>query len=139
MLELNKWFFVLLFNFLVLVYLLNIILFKPLLSLFRERERIVKDSLDTARSLADQKDTAMSSLQSEMTKAREDAKELYKSLKQEGLDIQKEYVDKAYEEALKMIEEAREGISAEAISAKGKLRSEVERYTDTIVEKLLIA
>ena len=45
-----KWLLVLLVNFLVLVYILNILLFRPLLALFKERESSVRGSLDAARS-----------------------------------------------------------------------------------------
>ena len=51
MLGLNKWFFVLLLNFLALLYVLNIILFKPLLKLFSHRENSIKDSLNAARDM----------------------------------------------------------------------------------------
>ena len=42
MLELNKWIFVLALNFLILLLILNVILFKPLLKIFKEREDTVK-------------------------------------------------------------------------------------------------
>ena len=52
MLELNKWFFVLAINFFVLFVILNIVLFKPLLKIFTEREDTVKGALDTAKEMS---------------------------------------------------------------------------------------
>jgi len=62
MLELNKWFFVLLLNFLVLIYVLNIILFKPLVKLFTDRENTIKGALDAAREMSQKKEDSMAAM-----------------------------------------------------------------------------
>ncbi len=51
MLDINKWFFVQLANFLLLLIILNIILFKPFLRLFKEREDNTKGALDSAKTI----------------------------------------------------------------------------------------
>ncbi len=137
MIELNKWFFVLLANLLILIYILNIILFKPLLKLFKEREAIINDSLSAAKTLNDKKDKSLSLLHSELSQTNEEAKELFKNLRQEGVNIQKEYINKAHDESMKMIEKAREEIIAEASAVKEKLRSDIEKYSEDIVKKLI--
>ncbi len=137
MIELNIWFFVLLANFLFLIFILNIILFQPLLKLFRERETIVKDSLEGAQSLTNKKDEALSVLQNELSRASEEAKELFKKLRQEGLDTQKEHMNKVQDEVMKKMEKAREEISDEVLRAKETLRVEIDNYTANIVKKLI--
>ena len=56
MLEFNQWFFVLLANFLVLLFVLNHILFQPLAKIMRERESATIGALDEAKSMTRKKD-----------------------------------------------------------------------------------
>ncbi|MEW6409009.1 MAG: ATP synthase F0 subunit B, partial [Nitrospirota bacterium] len=51
MIELNKWFFIQLFNFLFLLIILNILLFKPILRIIRKRSDAISIALDEAKAL----------------------------------------------------------------------------------------
>ena len=137
MLEFNKWFFVLLANFLILLYLLNMILFKPLLALFKERENATEGSLKAADELLQKKDEAALKLKKEITNARDKAKALYNSIKNEGLEQQKELTGKAQEEAWSMLDEARKKLKEEASKARESLKEEVDRYSEEITNKLV--
>ena len=137
MLEFNKWFFVLLANFLILLYLLNIILFKPLLAMFKERENATEGSLKAADELRQKKDEATLKLKKELSNARDEAKELYNSIKNEGLEQQKELMGKAQEEALIMLDEARKKLKEEASKVRVTLKEEVDRYSEEIANKLV--
>ncbi len=137
MLEFNKWFFVLLANFLILLYLLNMILFKPLLALFKERENATEGSLKAADELLQKKDEAALKLKKEITNARDKAKALYNSIKNEGLEQQKELTGKAQEEAWSMLDEARKKLKEEASKAREALKEEVDRYSEEITKKFV--
>lgn len=137
MLELNKWFFVLLVNFLVLLYVLNIILFKPLLKLFKEREDTVKGSLDAAKGMSDKKEEGIARLNRELADARNKARETFESIKAEGLQKQKEVLSATEAEASGMLEKAKTEVRAEAEKARKALRADVEKFADEIVRKLV--
>lgn len=136
MLELNKWFFVLLLNFLVLFFVLNIIFFKPMLRLLADRERAVKGPLEAARVMGIKKDEAVSQMDAELKAAREKAKQLYEELMREGMQIQKEVLEGANKQAQGFIENARKELKAEAEKARQALRSDIEKFSDEIVRKL---
>ena len=54
MLDIDKfWLLILTANFLGLVYILNIILFRPMLKVYLERESLTKGSLDAAKEIAE--------------------------------------------------------------------------------------
>lgn len=132
-----KWFIILLVNFLTLLYLLNIILFKPLVALFKERKNAVDGSLKRAEDLKVRKDELSAKMQKELSDAREAAKEKYNAIRGEGLNKQKELLQDAHEKAMKMIEEARANLRQESEKASATLKEEVEKYSEEIVNKLI--
>jgi len=139
MLELNKWFFVLAVNFLVLFFILNIVLFKPLLKIFTDREDTVKGALDAAKEMSSKREEGISRLNSELAESRSKAKEIFEALKAEGVNKQKEELSAAEKEAGAMIEQAKTQIRAEAEKARQALKADVDKFSDEIVGKLVKA
>ncbi|MGO9611693.1 MAG: hypothetical protein ACLPX5_01475 [Dissulfurispiraceae bacterium] len=137
MLEFNHWYFVLLANFLVLLIILNAILFKPLAKLFKEREGHIRSALDEAKSLTSRKDDAIAQMNAELSAAKSKAKELFNTLREEGLVKQKETLSKSEAEAVELIEKARGELKAEAEKARVALKADVDRFSEEIVRKLV--
>lgn len=137
MLEINKWIFVMAINFLVLLFILNLILFKPLLKLFKDREDTVKGALDTAKDMSNKREEGIARLNRERAEARNKAKETFEALKAEGLNKQKEMLSAAEAGASEMLEKARSEVRVEAEKARKALRVDVEKFSDEIVRKLV--
>lgn len=137
MLEFNKWIFVLALNFFILLFILNALLFKPLLKLFSEREETVKNLLDAAKDMHRRREEGIATLNRELAEAKVRAKEIFEALKAEGLQKQKEILAVANADAAKMLENAMAELRAEAERARKTLRAEAERFSDEIVMKLL--
>jgi len=132
-----KWLIILAINFFVLLFILNIILFKPLLKLFKEREDTVKGSLDAARDMSNKREEGIARLNRELIEARNKAKETFEALRAEGLNKQKEMLSAAEAEASGMLDKARLEVRAEAEKARKALRADVEKFSDEIVRKLV--
>lgn len=137
MLEFNKWFFVLLVNFIVLLFILNAILFKPLLQIFKEREDSVKGDLDAAKDMKEKSEEGIARLNRELAESRSKAKEIFESLKAEGLGKQREVLSATEAEAVAMLEKARTEIKSDADKARQSLRADVDKFSDEIVRKLV--
>lgn len=137
MLELNKWFFVLLVNFLILLYVLNIILFKPVLRVLKERDASVKDYLNAAREMEQKREEAIAKMNQELQAARIRAREIFEGIRKEGLEKQRLLLEEANKEAIEMIGKAKEEIRIKAEKARQELRSDVDRFSDEIVRKLV--
>lgn len=137
MLELNQWFFVLLLNFLVLIYILNAVLFKPLLKFLRHRDDSIKDSLAMAKEMEKRKEDSIATLNKELTGARNKAKEIFEKTREDGLIRQKEIFEAANKEAYGLIENARVALKAEAEKARQGLRSDIDRLSEEIVSKII--
>lgn len=137
MLEFNQWFFVLLANFLVLFFVLNAILFKPIAKVFKEREAATTGALDEAKLLAAKKEEAIARMNAELMSAKAKAKETFEALREEGISKQKETLSRAEAEAVEMIEKARKELQAEAEKARAALKADIERFSEEIVNKLV--
>ncbi|MBF0466671.1 MAG: ATP synthase F0 subunit B [Nitrospirae bacterium] len=138
MVEFNAlWFFVLVTNFVVLAILLNFILFKPLILLFKERQRLKDESANEVKALNEKRDAAFAKLKEEMSAASEKAKEEFSRLRKEGLDTHSELISKAQSEAVEKLNAALREISTEASAAKEKLKAGLALLSATIVNKLM--
>jgi F-type H+-transporting ATPase subunit b len=139
MLNIDLTFIVSLINFLVLLFLLNVILFKPLLKTFNEREDSVKRNLEAAKDMTDKREESIASLNRELAESRSKAKEIFESLKTEGVSKQKEVHAAAEAEAASILDKARAEIKAEAEKARKALSADVDKFSDEIVRKLVTA
>lgn len=134
-----KWLVVLLINFLALVYILNLILFKPLLAVFKERENTVKGSLDAAKEMNSRKEEGIEKMTRELSDARNRSKDIFEKLREEGLANQKSMLSDAEAQAGAMLQKAREELKAEAEKARATLKADADRFAEEIVGKLVKA
>ena len=95
---------------------------------------ISDEILDKIKSLAKRHNR---SLQQELREARNKAKDIFESMRREGLNKQKEMLEEANQKARGLIEKAREELKSEVERARQKLRADVDKFSDEIVKKLV--
>jgi len=134
-----KWLLVLAANFIVLMFVLNIILYKPLLKIFKDREASTKGFLDAARDMSANKDAGIEKMNKEIAEARKKAKGVFENMRNEGLSTQKQALSDAEAAAAGLLQKAREELKAEVAKATRALRGDVEKFSDEIVRKLVKA
>ena len=140
MLDIDKfWLLVLTANFLGLMYILNIILFRPLLKVFQEREHAIKGSIDAAKEMNSRKEEGIERMNKEISDARGKAKEVFESNRNAGLDVQKKLLSDAEATAAGMLQKAREELRSEGEKARKSLKADIEEFSDEIVRKLVNA
>jgi len=131
------WLLVLVINFFALLFIMNAILFKPLLKIFKEREDTVKDALDAHKMMSVKREEGIASLNRELAESRSKSKETFEALRAEGLKQQKEVLSATEAEAVSILEKAKAEIKAEAEKARQALRADVDKFSDEIVRKLV--
>jgi F-type H+-transporting ATPase subunit b len=131
------WLLVMAVNFFILLIILNTILYKPLLKMFKERDDTVKGSLDAANDMNKKREDSIAQMNQELAEARSKAKEIFNTLKNEGLEKSKETIKAAEAETATILEKARAEVRAEAEKARSSLKAEVEKFSDEIVRKLV--
>ncbi|MFZ2199028.1 MAG: ATP synthase F0 subunit B [Thermodesulfovibrionales bacterium] len=140
MLDIDKfWLLVLTANFLGLMYILNIILFRPLLKVFQERENTIKGSIDAAKEMNSRKEEGIERMNKEISDARGKAKEVFESNRNAGLEVQKKLLSDAEATAAGMLQKAREELRSEGEKARKSLKADIEKFSDEIVRKLVNA
>ncbi len=137
MLELNYSFFVMLVNFLVLLFILNAILFKPVMQMFKEREDTIKGNLDSAKDLQEKSEEGIARLNRELAESRSKAKEIFEALRAEGVNRQREVLSATKASADASLEQAKQEIRSEAEKARRSLQVDVDKFSDEIVRKLV--
>ncbi|MEJ2696231.1 MAG: ATP synthase F0 subunit B [Candidatus Sulfobium sp.] len=132
-----NWLILLTVNFLALIFILNIILYKPVLKIFEERDNTVKGSLDAAKEMERRKEEGIERMNKEIAASRAKAREVFDSMRSEGLEMQKTFLSEAEESSAAMIQTAREELKGEVSRARQALRADVERFSEEIVRKLV--
>jgi F-type H+-transporting ATPase subunit b len=132
-----KWLFLQLINFLVLLVLLNYILFKPLLRLFKERDENINGSLDKAKAMDKEKEDILQQINTKLKDTRFQANQIFDDLGKDGLIAQKGAIDSATKQAADLNMKAMKDLEAEADKAKDSLRGQVESFSKIIVEKMI--
>jgi len=137
MLEINGWFFVQLANFLVLLVILNTILYKPVLRIFKERENSTTGFLEDAKKMGHEKDGLLEQIDAKLSEARISARAEFERFSDEGKAAQKQSVTSAQNESVEINKKAREEIRTATDAARKSLKSDIETFSKIIVEKLV--
>ena len=137
MLEVNGWFFVQLANFLILLFLLNTILFKPILKLFKERDDNTKGALESANGMDREKDDVLAKIEEKLSGARTEARSIFENLSNEGLEVQKSSVQSAQQESIEINKKAKAELETATNTARNALKSDIEAFSKQIVKKLV--
>ncbi len=137
MIELNVTFFIQLVNFLIVLLLLNIILYKPIRGMLQKRAEIMSQKVSEVESFSSSAAEKMKTYESELDKARIKAQEIRSDLKGQGYLRENEIVDVASGEAMSMVKAAREKVSKEKEAAINNLKNEVQKFAEQATQKIL--
>jgi F-type H+-transporting ATPase subunit b len=113
------------FNFLLLLYLLNRLMFKPLLARMDERSAKIEKGLEDAEAAARDRELARAEREAAVSEARKEAAEMIARANKIAEDTRNEILTDARTEAEKVSTRAREEITAEKDRAMAELRSTV--------------
>jgi F-type H+-transporting ATPase subunit b len=126
-----------LINFLALLFILNQILYKPIIAKMREREARIRQDREQALEL-DQKVAAQEDEhQEKLTQARQSASQEKAALMAEAKKKESDILEKARTEAGKIVDNMRAAIQADAEQVRGTLNAQVTPLAQAITEKIL--
>lgn len=137
MIEINVTFFIQLVNFLIVLLLLNLILYKPIRGMLKKRAEIMSQTVSEIEGFSGLAENKIKTYEDELVKARVKAQEIRSEYKEEGYGKEKEIVQDASQEAGSMVKSAREKISKEKDVAVTNLKKEVEKFAAQASDKIL--
>jgi len=124
-------------NFLFLIFMMNILLFKPIRKMLLERKAKIsglEENIDSTQKEAVSQDEAFAK---GLKGARGKGLKEKEGLLQEASDEEKAIIGKINEKAKSDLSEVREKIAADTDAVKAKLIQEVDGFADIISEKIL--
>ena len=124
-------------NFLLLLYLLNRFLFKPLLGRMDERSAKIEKGLEDAEAAARDRELAHAEREAAVSEARKEAADMIARANKIAEDTRNEILTEARTEAEKVTVRAREEITAEKERAMAELRAEVAELALAAAGKLI--
>ena len=129
--------FIQIINFVFAIWVLNLLLYKPIRKILKQRKEKVDGlelSIETSAKDAREKDEAFAA---GIKEARAKGVEKKNVLVQEGADEEKSIIADINQKAQAELAQIRETIKKEADAARDSLRKEVDSFADQISEKIL--
>jgi F-type H+-transporting ATPase subunit b len=123
--------------FLLVLWFLNKILFKPILKILHGREEKTEGSLSEADKTEKKAEKTLEQYNEKLRWARKEALELKRKIILEGTEKKEASIDKARKEAQGFLEEMRRNIAEEAEQTKKTLHQQVDTLGQIVAQKAL--
>lgn len=137
MIDLDWTFFAQLVNFLIILTVLNLILFRPIRGIIKKRAEVMSEKLGSIEAFTAQAESKLENYKASLSGARVEAQQLRVSLKAEGTEAEAAVLSKAGAEAAEKVAAARKEIDGQKQAALKALRNEVAGYAKNVADKVL--
>lgn len=124
-------------NLLVLLFLLNTFLFKPIIRFLESRHGTIQGNREAAKGKEQEAQELLKSYLDGIERANREAAEALAAMRRQAEVKQRELLEEAREETQRMISQASKEIREAAEAARARLIEETRRISVAIAEKLL--
>jgi len=124
-------------NFIILILILNVILYKPIRRILIERKKKIQEGEDAIESAKQSAEEAGQAFKTKMSDAKLKGHQEKEALKQAAQDEEKQLLDEINQKGQAELEAVRAQIAKDADAARSKLKGEIEAYSGAIAEKIL--
>jgi F-type H+-transporting ATPase subunit b len=135
--DINSTLWLQLANFLVLIFILNALLYKPILGIMEKRKKQFDGARDEVRGLHEAVEKKMAEYEDAVRKAKQQAMEQKAELVKEGAEEARKIVDAVRGVIPKMMEEFQGKMNREIDEARNILKNQSKRLSLEIAEKVL--
>ncbi|MBQ7738661.1 MAG: ATP synthase F0 subunit B [Desulfovibrionaceae bacterium] len=137
MLDLNLTLFFQLANFFIALYLLNILLIRPIRDVLKKRQAIVDGLTNEAEDFETKAQKSLADYDAALQKARQDAGLARQQGREAGLAEQHTLVSSAQQEARTILNNARDTMQKEAAATLEKLRADTGKLSQLLAQRIL--
>ena len=124
-------------NFLILIVILNILLYKPILGIIDRRKKQAQDTEEEIKRLNQSVEERMAAYEEKLRQAKTDALEKKTEIIKEGADQAKGLIESARSEIPGMMEQFHGEMNKEVSEARSVLSGQSQKISVEIAEKLL--
>jgi F-type H+-transporting ATPase subunit b len=123
--------------FIAAIFILNSLLFKPLLELVGRREKLTTGTIEEANQLGEKVNQIINEYNLKLNDARAQAIEERNEIRRQAQSAYDDIVKKAREEAQALLEEAKAKLQSETKEIKEKVRSDIEVLAREMASRIL--
>ncbi len=138
MIELNITFIIQLVNFLILLAVLNVIIYRPIRHIVQQRSERMADDMSEIESFNQTAREKLQDYEASLDNARKEGVEVRNSFKQEGAEKEKEIVGQASAESSQDLASTRQELESEAEDARKKLKKQVKGYAKLVADRVIV-
>jgi F-type H+-transporting ATPase subunit b len=124
-------------NFLFLLFILNILLYKPIRQILSQRKEEIDSFVGMIGEFEDKSAQSSKALEENKAEATKDGLKEKEALKGEGSDQEKSLLKAATSESSEKLDQARDEIAASMVSARQTLEKELGRFSRELAQKIL--
>jgi F-type H+-transporting ATPase subunit b len=124
-------------NFLILLFILNLILFRPIRNIIKERNQIIQNFNSDITSLTDEAQDSMERFEQKVLEAKKEGMAQVNKMKGEGGQAEEELIAATNTEVQAKIEEARKKVASDIQEARNQLQTQVQAFSVAVTEKVL--
>ena len=129
--------FVQMANFILLVFILNTVLYKPIRKILIERKKKIQGYEEDIESVLKDASESEQAFQEKISEARHEGVEKKEALKQSGLEEEKQLISEMNKKAQAELEAVRSQIVKDAQDARQALKKDVKAFSGAIAQKIL--
>jgi F-type H+-transporting ATPase subunit b len=129
--------FIQMINVLILLFVLNFILFRPIRKIIKERNQIVETFNSDIASLTGEAQSSMEKFEVKILEARQEGVGRVQSMKDEGEQAEVELIATTTQEVQTKIDEARKKVASDIQDARTELQKQVQTFSVAVTEKIL--
>jgi F-type H+-transporting ATPase subunit b len=124
-------------NFLILLFLLNLVLYRPIRRIIQKRNQIIDDFTTTISSMTKSAQDAMDTFAQKIREARAQGAASVQMLKDEAHEAEAKLIAEKHQEAQTRIGQVRKQLESEIQETRGKLQAQVQAFSLAVAEKIL--
>ena len=129
--------FIQMINFLILLFVLNLILFRPIRNILKERNQIMQTFNSDITSLTDEAQDSMERFEQKILEAKKEGMSRVQDMKGEGEEAEADLIAATNEEVQAKIQEARQKVASDIQEARNQLQAQVQAFSVAVTEKVL--
>jgi F-type H+-transporting ATPase subunit b len=124
-------------NFLILLFILNLILFRPIRNIIKRRNQIIQDFNSDITSLTDNAHDSMERFEKKVLEAKKEGMAQVNKMKGEGEQAEAELIAAINAEVQAKVQEARQRVASDILKARTQLQAQIQAFSVAVTEKVL--
>lgn len=124
-------------NFLITIFVLNVLLIKPIREIIKKRKGLMTDQMEKIEGFNKDAESKVADYETQLTAARKEASDIRNAAKDLGTAEEQKLMADAGAEASSTIQAARAEIKAEVKGAMDQLTKDVDKFAEAATGKIL--